>query len=149
MTHNPLLFLHLISITIWVGGMFFAYFCLRPAAVEILEPPQRLPLWLATFKRFFKVTAVAVAVIVATGLIMLLQVGFKYAPIGWHIMLTTGLLMTATFIYVYAGLYPKLCKQCQASTWLEAGETLNKIRKMVGMNLALSVITIAAAAFSR
>jgi len=149
MTHNPLLFLHLISVTIWVGGMFFAYFCLRPAAVEILEPPQRLPLWIATFKRFFKVTAVAVAVIVATGLIMLLQVGFKYAPIGWHIMLTTGLLMTATFIYVYAGLYPKLCKQCQASTWLEAGETLNKIRKMVGMNLALSVITIAAAAFSR
>jgi len=149
MIHNPLLFLHLISVTIWVGGMFFAYFCLRPAAVEILEPPQRLPLWLATFKRFFKVTAVAVAIIVVTGLIMLLQVGFKYAPIGWHIMLTTGLLMTATFIYVYAGLYPKLCKQCQASTWPEAGETLNKIRKMVGMNLALSVITIAAAAFSR
>jgi uncharacterized membrane protein len=53
MTHNPLLFLHLISVAIWVGGMFFAYFCLRPAAVEILEPPQRLPLWLATFKRFF------------------------------------------------------------------------------------------------
>jgi uncharacterized membrane protein len=149
MTHNPLLFLHLISVAIWVGGMFFAYFCLRPAAVEILEPPQRLPLWLATFKRFFKVTAVAVAVIVVTGLIMLLQVGFKYAPIGWHIMLTTGLLMTATFIYVYAILYPRLCKQCKTSTWPDAGETLNKIRKMVGMNLALSVITIAAAAFSR
>ena len=149
MTHSPLLFLHLIGVSIWVGGMFFAYFCLRPAAVELLEPPQRLPLWLATFKRFFKVTAVAVAVIVVTGMIMLLQVGFKYAPIGWHIMLTTGLLMTATFIYVYAILYPRLCQQCKASTWPDAGETLNKIRKMVGMNLALSVITIAAAAFAR
>ncbi len=149
MTHNPLLFLHLISVVIWVGGMFFAYFCLRPAAVEILEPPQRLPLWVATFSRFFKIAAVTVLVIIATGLMMLLPVGFKYAPIGWHIMLTTGLLMTATFIYVYALLYPKLCQQCKAEIWPDAGATLNKIRKMVGMNLALSVITIAAAAFSR
>lgn len=149
MTYNFLLFLHLISITIWVGGMFFAYFCLRPAAVEMLEPAQRLPLWLATLRRFFKVIAVAVAVIVVTGLSMLLQIGFKYAPIGWHIMLSSGLLMTATFIYTYAALYPKLCKQCKASIWPDAGETLNKVRKMVGMNLALSVITIAAAAFSR
>ena len=40
-----LLFLHLAGVIVWVGGMFFAYFCLRPAAVRVLQPPQRLPLW--------------------------------------------------------------------------------------------------------
>ena len=36
--------LHLLSAVIWVGGMFFAYMVLRPAAATLLEPPQRLPL---------------------------------------------------------------------------------------------------------
>ena len=45
--------LHLLSVLIWVGGMFFAYMILRPAAVEVLEPPPRLRLWANVFGRFF------------------------------------------------------------------------------------------------
>ena len=45
--------IHLLAALIWVGGMFFAYVVLRPAAVEALEPPQRLRLWDAAFRRFF------------------------------------------------------------------------------------------------
>ena len=37
--------LHLLAAVIWVGGMFFAYMALRPAAASLLEPPLRLPLW--------------------------------------------------------------------------------------------------------
>jgi uncharacterized membrane protein len=37
--------LHLLSIVVWVGGMFFAYVVLRPSAAEILQPPERLRLW--------------------------------------------------------------------------------------------------------
>ena len=146
---HPLLFLHITSVVIWVGGMFFAYFCLKPAAAQLLDPSQRLPLWVATFSRFFKLTAAAVVTILATGFMMLMQVGMKNAPMGWHIMLSTGLLMALVFVYVYAVLYPRLCKQCDAATWPAAGATLNTIRKMVGLNLLLSVITIAAATFAR
>ncbi len=149
MIWQPLLFLHLLSAIIWVGGMFFAYFCLRPAAGKVLEPSNRLPLWVATFSRFLKFTAVAVVVIIATGLTMFLQVGFKFAPIGWHLMLSLGLLMALIFFYVYAILYPRLCQQSETSAWPDAAITLNSIRKMVGLNLVLSVIVIAAAAFSR
>ena len=39
------LFLHLLSDVIWIGGMFLAYVAVRPAALEVLEPPQRLRLW--------------------------------------------------------------------------------------------------------
>jgi len=146
---HPLLFLHITGVVIWVGGMFFAYFCLRPAAAQLLEPSYRLPLWVATFSRFFKLTTAAVIAIVGSGLMMLMQVGMKFAPLGWHIMLSTGLLMTFIFIYVYAVLYPRLCRQCDAATWPAGAATLNRIRQLVGLNLILAVVTIAAAVFSR
>ena len=47
-----LLMLHLSSAIVWVGGMFFAYVCLRPAAIELLEPPARLRLWRGVFSRW-------------------------------------------------------------------------------------------------
>ena len=146
---HSLLFLHVTSVVIWVGGMFFAYFCLRPAAAQLLEPPVRLPLWVATFSRFFKFTAAAVVTVIATGLMMIMQVGMKSAPAGWHIMMSTGLLMAFIFVYVYAVLYPRLSRQCTAASWPEAGATLNTIRKLVGLNLLLSLVTIAAATFAR
>ena len=149
MLRQLLIFLHLSSIIVWVGGMFFAYFCLRPAAAKRLEPPQRLPLWVATFDLFFRYTAVAVVLALATGLTMFFQVGFKLAPMGWHIMLTLGLIMSAVFGHVYFALYPRLRSQCEASAWPAAAAVLNSIRRMVGLNLILAVCTVAAAISSR
>ena len=42
--------LHILGAVVWVGGMFAAYVCLRPAA-GALEPPQRLKLWRGFFAR--------------------------------------------------------------------------------------------------
>lgn len=47
------LFVHVASVTVWVGGMLFAYQFLRPVAAQQLQPPQRLPLWAGVFDRFF------------------------------------------------------------------------------------------------
>ena len=44
--------LHILSAVIWVGGMFAAYMCLRPAA-GLLETSQRLGLWRRFFQKFF------------------------------------------------------------------------------------------------
>ena len=108
MVRQLLILLHLLGAIAWIGGMFFAYFCLRPAAAEVLDPPKRLPLWAAAFARFLPYTAVAVVAILATGFTLLAQVGFHQAPLAWYIMLTLGLLMAAIFAYVYFALYPKL-----------------------------------------
>jgi uncharacterized membrane protein len=143
------LLLHLLAGMAWIGGMFFAYFCLRPAAVEVLQPPQRLPLWTATFARFLPSIGVAVILLLTTGLAMLLQVGFRSAPAGWHVMLTLGLVMAALFVYVYAILFPKLRAHCAAAAWPAAGQTLNKIRQLVAVNLLLGVCTVLAAVSAR
>ena len=149
MLRQLLIFLHLLGVISWLGGMFFAYYCLRPAAVEVLEPPQRLPLWAATFARFLPYMGVAVAVLVASGFGLLLAVGFRHAPIGWHVMMTLGLVMAAVFVYVYAALYPKLRAHCAASAWPAAAQALNRIRQMVALNLALGVCVVAAAVSAR
>jgi uncharacterized membrane protein len=149
MLHQALLLLHLLAAMAWVGGMFFAYFCLRPSAAEVLAPPQRLPLWLATLGRFLRYMSVAVLVVLASGLGMLLPVGFQAAPVGWHVMFATGLVMAAVYAYVHLGLLPQLRAHCGASAWPAAAQALNRIRRLVALNLALGVVAVVAAASAR
>ena len=78
-----LLSLHILSAVVWVGGMFAAYMCLRPA-VGALEPPQRLRLWRAFFQKFFPWVWAAVLLLLASGYWMLIMTfgGFAVAPLG-------------------------------------------------------------------
>ncbi|GAA0766469.1 hypothetical protein GCM10009107_54660 [Ideonella azotifigens] len=149
MLHQSLLLLHLLAAMAWMGGMFFAYFCLRPAAAEVLEPPRRLPLWVATFSRFLPFMAVAVLLLLGSGLAMLLPVGFRAAPPGWHAMFTLGLVMAAVFAYLYLLLLPRLRAFCDASAWPAAAQVLNRIRQLVALNLALGVLVVVAAVSAR
>lgn len=149
MLRQLLLSIHLLGAITWLGGMFFAYFALRPAAAEVLAPPQRLPLWAAVFARFLPSMAVAIALLLATGLAMFLPVGFRYAPAGWHVMLGLGLAMAAVFLVVYRVLFPRLRRQCAESSWPAAAATLNRIRQLVAVNLGLGVAVVLAAASAR
>jgi uncharacterized membrane protein len=144
-----LLFLHLAGVIFWVGGMSFAYFCLRPAAARLLQPPERLGLWAATFGAFFRVVAVAVLVILASGFAMLAETGFGVAPRGWYFMLSFGLAMALVFAYVYGVLYRRFVTHCAAAAWPAAAEVLNAIRRLVALNLVLSVCAVASAIAAR
>ena len=149
MIRQTLLLLHLLSAMAWVGGMFFAYFCLRPSAAEVLEPPKRLPLRLATLGRFLRYMTLAVPVILATGIGMLLSVGFQAAPVGWLVMLVVGLVMAAVYAYIHLGLLPKLRAHCATATWPAAAQVLSAIRRLVALNLTLGVVVVVAAVSAR
>jgi len=149
MLRQALILVHLLGAILWFGGMFFAYVCLRPAAAQVLDPPQRLPLWSATFARFLPAAAVAVLALLASGFAMLAQTGFAQAPIGWHLMLALGLLMSGVFAYVHAVLYPRLRSACAEAAWPRAAQALNGIRRLVALNLVLGILTVAAAITAR
>lgn len=149
MLRQLLLLVHLLGAITWLGGMFFAYFCLRPAAAQVLKPPERLPLWTETFARFLPYMAVAVALIIVTGLGMLLPVGFAAAPPGWNVMLVLGLIMAAVFAYVTIRLFPELRARCSASDWAAASQVLNRIRQLVALNLILGTVIVVAAVSAR
>lgn len=142
---NALLILHTLGAIVWVGGMFFAHFCLRPAAAQTLQPANRLPLMEATLRRFFAYVGLAVAVLLASGLAMLWPVGLAAAPVGWHVMLALGIVMSVIFLYIWLALHPRFRAHCAAAAWPAAGQVLQRIRGLVGLNLALGACAVVAA----
>ena len=141
---------HLLSVVIWIGGIFFAYVVLRPSIVEVLEPPQRLRLWRAVFSRFFVWVWAIVFALPASGLYLIhLYGGMANVAPYIHIMLTLGLAMIAIFGYLYFACYKSLSLHVDNQRWQEAGAMLTKIRKLVATNLALGLITIAVVALMR
>ncbi|RCV89874.1 CopD family protein [Billgrantia montanilacus] len=142
--------LHMLAAVIWVGGMFFAWMILRPIAGGQLEPPQRLTLWVGVFKRFFPWVWLAVLVLLGTGLWMLFAV-FGMAGARWHIhlMLLTGLVMMGIFGHIYFVPYPRLKAAVDGHAWLEGGKHLAQIRRWIGINLIIGLVTVAIASGGR
>lgn len=138
--------IHLLAVLIWVGGMFFAYMVLRPAAVDILQPPERLRLWDSVFRRFFWWVWGAVGTILVSGLYMIYQYGgMAHVQRHIHVMLLLGLVMVGIYGYVFFACYVPLSLHVAKERWKEAGETLGKIRKLVGLNLTLGLLTVGVA----
>ncbi len=135
--------LHILSIILWVGGMFFAHMILRPAAVAELEPPLRLKLWRHVFNRFFPWVWVAIVIAPLTGILLLAPFGgFSNAPLYIHIMSTIGSLMVVIFLYVYFVPFSGLKKYLDKQDIPAAAGQLNKIRALVGTNILLGIITV-------
>lgn len=139
---NPLpiaLSVHILGIIVWVGGMFFAHQALRPAIVEVLEPPQRLSLWVATFRRFFFWVWLAIVLVLISGLWML-GLSSKI-PIFMHIMLGLGIIMMLIFLHVFFAPYKKLKQAVAEQRWADGAKALGQIRLLIGINLSLGLIT--------
>jgi uncharacterized membrane protein len=145
--HALMKFLHLAAAIAWLGGISFMLFALRPAAAEQLAPPQRLPLIAQVLRRFFVGVWAGIAVLLLTGLAMLLAVGMKNAPTGWHMMFGLGLLMFALFGHLYFGPFRRLKQAVAASDWPEGGRRVGQIATLAMTNLALGALAIAAVIF--
>ncbi len=142
--------IHILSVVVWVGGMFFAYMCLRPVASTLLESPLRLPLWAQTFRRFFVWVWLAVILLPVTGHAMIvMNGGFGSVGTHVHIMVVTGYLMIALFLHVFFAPYKHLKYAVSDNDWQEAGRNLNQIRRIVGFNILLGLFTITVAAGGR
>jgi uncharacterized membrane protein len=141
------LFLHVIADVIWVGGMFLAYMAVRPAAVEVLEPPQRLKLWTGIFRRFFPWVWASVIVILLTGFMMMGRLAA--VPVYIIVMALIGVVMSAIFMHIYFAPFGRLKRAVAAEDWKAGGAALNQIRILVGTNLVLGLVNIAVAVLGR
>lgn len=139
-------FLHIAAAITWLGGVSFMLLALRPAAA-LLAPPQRLPLIAQVLRRFFLLVWPAIAILLVTGLVMMLRVGMKNAPLGWHLMFGIGLLMFALFGHLYFGPFRRLKLAVSASNWPEGGRRLGQIATLASINLALGALGIGAVLF--
>ncbi len=136
---------HVLAIVLWVGGMAFAHYVLRPA-VQPLEPPLRLPLLQRALQRFLALAGAAVIVAVASGAVMigLAHAGGGFAmPWTWSVMAAVGLLMAAVYAHVRFALYPRLARAVAAQDWPGGAAAMGRLRAWVAFNLALGVALIA------
>jgi len=160
--YAALLFLHLLGVVIWVGGMFLMHFAVRPVAVAQLPPPQRLPLLVAILGRFFRWVTAAVAVVLASGVAMIAGIGaaatsgpaafgegMRLAHGSVHLMFALGLLMSLVYAVIRLRPFPRLRAAVAAQDWPAAAGRLDLIRRLVATNLALGLLTIAVATVGR
>jgi uncharacterized membrane protein len=139
--------LHILSAVVWVGGMFFAWMALRPVAARLLEPPLRLPLWSQTFARFFPWVWAAVVLLPASGYWMIFETfeGMQNVGLHVHFMQLTGIAMIVIYLHVFFAPYRGMNRALAAGDFATAGGHLAVIRRLIGINLVLGLITIVTA----
>jgi uncharacterized membrane protein len=142
--------LHLLTVVLWIGGMLFAHFFLRPS-LAVLDPPQRLKLMREVLRRFFAAVLVASLLALESGLGMIHLAssatsgsGARFAwPIDWIAMTALGVLMLAIFGHIRFVLYTRFASALDAGDAPVAAVALAGIRAWVGTNLAIGLAMIA------
>jgi uncharacterized membrane protein len=148
--YTSMLLLHVLGVVIWVGGMFLMHVAVRPAAIELLQPAQRLPLLALVLRRFFVWVAIAIVAVLASGLAMIVGGGgFRNAHLSVHVMLAIGVAMMAIFLHIRFGPFKRLQAAIVSSDWPLAAQRLDQVRQLVTTNLVLGIITIAVATIGR
>ncbi len=134
--------IHTLAVIVWVGGMFFAYMSLRPAAGP-LEPALRLELWGRGFEKFFPWVWASIAVLLLSGYGMIFVVFGGFGSVGVHvnIMQATGLTMILLYLHLWFAPYRRFKDALGANDLAEAGRRLNQIRLIIAINLPLGLLT--------
>ena len=136
--------LHSLSAVVWVGGMFFAHQVLRPAAGP-LEPGPRFELWARVLGRFFGWVFAAIVLLLLSGFAMVYGVFAGFGGIGVHVQLMMGLgiLMMLIFLHLYFAPWRRFRRAVGEADWGLAERQIRQIRMLVGVNLALGLLTVA------
>ncbi len=139
--------LHLLSIILWIGGMAFVLFFLRPA-LGSLQPPARVTLMHDVLRRFFGAVSAAIIIVLVSGLWMMgvFASGASDSgvdmPMSWMVMATLGILMMAIFGHIRFVLYKRLQRAVAGSDWPAGGAALGSIRVWVLANLFIGLVII-------
>ena len=147
--YDALRTVHVLSFVVWIGGMYFAHFFLRPS-LSCLEPPQRLKLMHASLGRFFAAVTIASLATVGSGIWMIgrmakmvSQTGGNFTmPWTWSVMSALGVLMLLIFFYIRLVLFKHFGKLVQSGAMPEAGAQLNRIRLWVTVNMVTGTVII-------
>ena len=144
--------LHLIAGIVWMGGMTFMLFALRPAALDTLEAQPRAVLMGQVWKRFYAGVLVSVVVLFATGTYLYTQTfraarlatGEGSVPLGWNTMLVLGVTMMLIFGHIYFAGFKKYKRALASGEWPVAAKAAGLIHTMTLINFTLGWLAILA-----
>ncbi len=135
---------HTMAAIIWVGGMVFTLWFLRPA-LAAAPKPTALGIWRAVLGRFFTAVWASIAVLLGTGygVVFFGYDGFAAVGIHVHIMQATGLTMVALFALMWAKPWQDFRRAVAAGQPEAAAKAMKQIRLVVMINMPLGLFTAA------
>jgi uncharacterized membrane protein len=150
MFYNLLKLSHVLTIVVWIGGMVFVHFFLRPAANTILASPERVRLLHGVLGRFFQALLVLATWAMLSGSWMIGQAakgavqggGEFQMPIDWMVMAGLGVLMWVIFGHIRFALYKRLNRAVNGGDWATGSAILVQIKNWVTVNLCAGLLII-------
>ncbi len=146
-----LVFLHIISAVIWVGGMISMRFAAHYSFAEITDAIERLPLVAKALKRLFWIVLPFVMILIATGAVLTIGYGIKYTDFHYLTHIKEGI-WTVMFLNLVAMMMRrnKAEKLMVQGNFKEAAPLLRLIGKyMVPVNIVLGIGAILVGALLR
>jgi uncharacterized membrane protein len=130
--------------------MFFAYNVLRPS-MGPLEAAERLALWHRVFRHFFPWVWASIVVLLVSGYGIVFGYFDRFASAGFHIhvMQVTGIVMMLLFLHLFFAPWRRFQQAFEKDQIPEAAKSLDQIRRIVGINLLLGLLTVIVGASGR
>ncbi len=139
-----IIFLHVISAVLWVGGMIAIRFAVHYSIQNIVEPKIKIERTLENLKRFFNMVIPAILILLITAVIMIIALGFKGTPLYSFVIAKEAIwsIMTIVFIIIYVK-RNKAEKAFISGDFLAAKNNLAPIAKYyIPLNIILGIIAI-------
>jgi len=138
------LFLHVISAIIWVGGMIAIRLAVHPAMQNIEESKVKMARTLEILRNFFSIVTIAVALIIVTAVVMSVGMGFKGTDLSVivHVKEAIWLIMTLNFgVMIYRR--NRAERAFLSGAMQEAKEMLEPLAKfMIPVNIILGIVAL-------
>ena len=139
-----IVFLHVISAVLWVGGMIAIRFAVHYSIQNIAEPKIKIERTLENLKRFFNMVIPAILILLITAVIMIIALGFKGTALYSFVIVKEAIwtVMTIIFITIYIK-RNKAEKAFIQGDFLAAKNNLAPIAKYyIPANIILGIIAI-------
>ncbi len=137
-------FLHVLSAIIWIGGMIAVRFAVHYSMQNIAEPKIKLERTLENLQRFFNIVLPFIIILLFTALLLIFGIGFKETPLNKfvHIKEAIWVIMTLIFITVYI-------KRNKAQKAFELGDMITTkaqllpiAQYLIPINIVLGLIAV-------
>ncbi|MDF1883260.1 hypothetical protein JHD49_04840 [Sulfurimonas sp. SAG-AH-194-C21] len=162
---TEIVFLHVISAVVWVGGMISMRFAAHNSFLHIESPLNRLERISHALKRLFVIVTPFVIILIITAVIMAVGLGFREAAVDAdHNVIDETAMVLYNLIHIKEAIWMLMAMnlglmaifRSQADKLLDKGDTrgaktkLSRIGKyMVPLNIILGIVAIYMGVFLR
>ena len=133
-----IVFLHVLSAIIWIGGMIAIRVAVHPSLQTVKDNKIKLGTTLLVMGRLFNLVLPFIMILFATAIVMLVGIGFKGSDLAVITYIKEGIwvIMTLNFAYMYR-------QRAQAQTLFKEGspkEAKAKVANIPNLLLPVNII---------